>query len=634
MYDRVILLVGTSADKALLESIEEHIATEYRLKTDTAAVTRFESPDEAALYLLFLSDGEIRELFAKKASAAMRMGIIPNEGCPYAVRSYGVSKDAFEAVDDALRGPEAAPVDLLRCNGIPVLGSIVIGDVHGMNRVRGTKAGMVKKTAAFFSALKHLSFQSYTITTAKGNATNTAAIGIMVFEHNISGVSRNLLSDNLSLHEGRLHALILAPSSILAYLYYLFFSYFLSRLFLEHLPKSIGLIASSALEIKSSRPIEYLADGEVLKEKEITLSVERDALHIHLGRHIVDIAPQNGGEEEKETIRVQQLPKGEMVSMLVIEPIPFLPRAGEEDFKELFVGLRQGAGVSSAYIILMILSTLLSTTGLFQNSAPVIIGAMILAPLMAPIISFSMGVVRGDKELLKAGTATLVIGIATALLFSCLYTYFMPLSMLTDEMRGRLNPNILDLMVAIFSGIAGAYAHAKAEVAKSLAGVAIAVALVPPLSVAGIGIGWFDGEIVYSSFLLFLTNLAGITLAAALTFLMLGFSPVKRATRGIILTTLFLVIVTVPLLVSFSKVVEQNKIFRQLQSVERLVAEGRTISIRPLSVDLSKEVPVIYLETISASALRAEELQKIKEEVADAIGRPAVLNILSEIQFQ
>jgi uncharacterized hydrophobic protein (TIGR00271 family) len=634
VYDRVTLLVGASADIALLESIEGYIATQYRLNTKTVLFTNFQSPDEKALYLLYLSDAEMRELFSDKKSTVMTMGIIPSDRCPHAMRSYGIVRDAFKAIDDALGDSEASPVDLLRCNGAPVLASIVIGDVLGMNRERGSTKGIVKKTAAFFFALKRLSFQSYTLTTAKGSITGTAATGIMVFEHNVSGLSRNLLRDNLSLHDGKLHALVLAPSSILSYLYYLFFSHLLSRLFLERLPKSVGLIASSALTISSPRPISAVADGEALSGKEISLAVEKDALRIHLGRDIVDVPAKNGGEEEKETIRVQTLPKGEMVPMLVSEPIPFLPRAAEEDFKELFSGLRQSAKISSVFAILTALSALLATTGLFQNSAPVIIGAMVLAPMMAPIVSFSMGVVRGDKELLKGGSATLVIGVATALLFSCLYTYFIPLSMMTDEMRSRLNPTLLDLMVAIFSGIAGAYAHAKAEIAKSLAGVAIAVALVPPLSVTGIGIGWWEWGIVHNAFLLFLTNLAGITLAAALTFLVLGFSPVKRATRGILLTMLFLVIVTVPLLVAFNKLVEQNKIFRQLRGVEQIVTEGRTITVRPLSVDLSRDIPVIYVETRSGSALSKEELRKIKAEIVKAVQRPAVLNILSEIELQ
>jgi uncharacterized hydrophobic protein (TIGR00271 family) len=455
----------------------------------------------------------------------------------------------------------------------------------------------------------------------------------MIFEHNVSGVSHNLLRENLSLHNGKLNALILAPASVITYLYYLFLSYFLNRLFIDRLPKSIGLIISSELHIGSNRPIEYMLDGIVVNDDELSLEVAKDALRVHLGRNIADI-PQEKGQEEKETVRVQGLPKGEMLTLLSNEPVPFLPKAAEEDFRELFVGLRQNARVSSVFITLMILSTLLATTGLFQNSAPVIIGAMILAPLMTPIVTFSMGVVRGEKELLTESAATLLTGIVTALAFACLYTYLMPLTLLTDEMQSRLSPNILDLMVAIISGVAGAYAHAKSEVAKSLAGVAIAVALVPPLSVTGIGIGWWDGEVVYGSFLLFMTNLAGITLAAALTFLLLGFAPVKRATRGIILTLLFLALVTVPLFFSFSKVIEQHRISAQLKTVEHLVLKGQAITIRVLSVDLSRERPVVYIETSSSSLLRGDQLKALKEKIDKTLNRPVTVNILSEVELQ
>ena len=634
MYDRVILLVGAAADDELLKSIEAYIATQYQLKTETVAFAQYKAPTEGTLCLLYLSDDEIRELFASASSSSIKVGILFSDQCPYAVKNFGISKNTFEAVDDALNATEATPVDLLQCNGKPVLGSIIIGNVHGMNREDTGRMSIIKKIAVFFSSLFHPAFQGYTITTAKGNITTTAATGIMLFAHNVGGVSHTLLKENLSLHDGRLHALILAPSSIVAYLYYLFASYFLRRLFLEHMPKSIGFIASTGLEITGMRPMEYLTDGQLFTESLLSLEVETDAVHIHLGRNIKDIPAETIKEEEKEKVRVQGLPKGEMVTMLVSEAIPFFPRATEEDFQELFVTLRQSASVSSIFIMLMILSTLLATTGLFQNSVPVIIGAMILAPLMSPIVSFAMGVVRGEKEMLTGSAITLLVGVVTALLFSCLFTYFMPLDLLTDEMRGRLNPNILDLMVAIVSGIAGAYAHAKSEIAKSLAGVAIAVALIPPLSVAGIGIGWWDMEIVYGSLLLFMTNLAGMTLAAALTFLILGFSPVKRATKGIVWTSLFLVAVTIPLFISFFQVIEQDKIFKQLKNAERLVFDGKTITIRTISVDLSREVPVIYIKARSNSALQEEELQKIKLHINTVLERPVVVDVLSEIELQ
>jgi len=633
MFEHIIILTGKTVNETVTGRVQEHIKLVHQQNAEILAFSQFKTALEDALYLLYLSDEEIKELFANTVFSQMHLGVIPNDLCPYAIRNYGVATDILDAVDDVFSISAATPVDLLYCNGRPVIGNVIIGNVHGMNRVCNECPNYFKRVSAFFSDLMKLSFQRYRITTAKGNVTDTAATGMMIFEHNISGRSRNLLQEDLSFHDGRLHALILAPSSIISYLYYLFLSYFLNRLFIRNLPDSIGLFASSGLEISSPDGIEYMYDGDTYKEEKVSIEVFRNAINIYLGRNISDKLTQSSQDEEKETVRVQGLPKSEMSAVLVNEPLPLLPKADEEGFKELFISLRQSAKFSSVFVVLMVLSTLLATTGLFQSSAPVIIGAMILAPLMAPIISFSMGVLRGEKELLKESSTTLFLGIITALLFSCLYTYMMPLNVLTDEMRSRLNPNVLDLMVAIISGIAGAYANAKSEVAKSLAGVAIAVALVPPLSVTGIGIGWGNWEVVYGSFLLFMTNLAGITLAASLTFLVLGFSPVKRAGKGIAFTAFFLVLITIPLFFSFYKVIEQNKIFIQLKKLDHVLLADQKVGLRTLSVDLSREIPVIYIETRSTLILTNTQLKSIKEKVDEVLNRPVVVNILSEIEL-
>ncbi len=633
MDKHVILLLGADADHAAVESILKYLSEQYQLKVEVLSFAQFDPVPEKRLYLLYFCDDEIKALFTKNLPPEIELGIIPNDHCRYAVLNYGIATDMYDAIDDVLNATEATPVDLLTCNTHPVIGNVVIGNVHGMNRISGDYSGYFKRVGAFFSDMMNLSFKSYTITTAKGNVTNTAATGIMIFEHNISGMSRNLLKEDLSFHDGRLHALVLAPASIIAYMYYLFLSHFRNRLLIENLPESVGLIASSDIVITSPTPIEYMAEGNAHTEEKVSFKVLRNAVKIYLGRNVSDAQRQMTPKEEKETVRVKGLPKAEMSKMLVSAPVSFLPKADEEDFKELFVSLRQSSKLSPAFIVLIVLSTLLATTGLFQSSTPVIIGAMILAPMMAPIISFSMGVLRGEKELLKESSRTLFFGIVTALIFSCLYTYLMPLNLLTDEMRSRLNPNILDLMVAVISGVAGAYAYAKSEVAKSLAGVAIAVALVPPLSVTGIGIGWGNWEVVYGSFLLFMTNLAGITLAASLTFLILGFSPVKRATRGIVVTSLLLVGITVPLFFSFFKVIEQNKIFQQLKTLEYVLLEDQKVGLRTLSVDLSRETPVIYIETRSTLILTNTQLTSIKQKVDEVLKRPVVVNILSEIEL-
>ena len=131
-----------------------------------------------------------------------------------------------------------------------------------------------------------------------------------------------------------------------------------------------------------------------------------------------------------------------------------------------------------------------------------------------------------------------------------------------------------------------------------------------------------------------MTNLAGITLAAALTFLILGFAPVKRATKGIVWTSLFLVAVTIPLFISFFQVVEQNKIFKQLKSAESIVFDGKTITIQAISVDLSRKVPVIYIRARSNSALHDAELQKIRLHINKVLQRPVIVDVLGEIELK
>lgn len=238
-----------------------------------------------------------------------------------------------------------------------------------------------------------------------------------------------------------------------------------------------------------------------------------------------------------------------------------------------------------------------------------------------------MGVIRSNKSLLTDSLKTLGLGIVMALLFSAVFTLFMPLEQITPEMRGRLNPNILDLMVAIFSGIAGAYAYAKEEVAKTLAGVAIAVALVPPLSVTGIGIGLGNFDVIYGSFLLFITNLVGITLSAALTFIVLGFAPVKRAKKGIIYTSIMMTIIAIPLAISFMHIVETNNFYNKLQTIKTMEINHKTIELKISHIQTKKDVVTIDIDTISTNVIFEEDLELIKTNIENKIAKKTVLRV-------
>ncbi|MBN2782166.1 MAG: DUF389 domain-containing protein [Campylobacterales bacterium] len=239
--------------------------------------------------------------------------------------------------------------------------------------------------------------------------------------------------------------------------------------------------------------------------------------------------------------------------------------------------------------------------------------------------------VRDEKMLIKQSVKTLSIGIFMALLFSCVYTLSIPIEEVTDEMRGRLNPNLLDLMVAFISGIAGAYAYAKEEVAKSLAGVAIAVALVPPLSVTGIGIGYGDLGMIYGSFLLFITNLIGITLSAAITFIILGYSPIAKAKKGLVYTTVLMSVITIPLIYSFGNLIQKNDYYHEIITIKSVVINEKKVDIKVIDIKNSKPVIDVEIQTTSSEPLVVDEYKEIKKLIEKKLNKKIALKVIPKI---
>jgi uncharacterized membrane protein len=150
-------------------------------------------------------------------------------------------------------------------------------------------------------------------------------------------------------------------------------------------------------------------------------------------------------------------------------------------------------------------------------------------------------------------------------------------------MNARVNPTLLDLGIAILSGIAAAYTKSFKEISQNLAGVAIAVALVPPLAVAGIGLGYSDFNMFFGAFLLFFTNLVGIVLAAVLTFQVLGFSNVVKSKKGFAFVFILLIIVSFPLYFSYDHMIERYKAAKMLKE-HRFIVNNKYIIIKDAEV--------------------------------------------------
>lgn len=194
----------------------------------------------------------------------------------------------------------------------------------------------------------------------------------------------------------------------------------------------------------------------------------------------------------------------------------------------IYLELAQSTSLNDpAYWLQILFAAGIATLGLTLNSPAVIIGAMLISPLMGPILSSGLALAAGDVVLGLRALRILLLSCLAAVLFSMLLVGLLPFKELTSEIMARTQPNMLDLVVALFSGAIGALAVCK-EVkggVTSIPGVSIAVALMPPLCVTGYGLGvalTLNGEglrVARGGGLLFLTNLVAITFAAMLFFL-------------------------------------------------------------------------------------------------------------------
>ncbi|MFN0085401.1 MAG: DUF389 domain-containing protein [Blastocatellia bacterium] len=199
--------------------------------------------------------------------------------------------------------------------------------------------------------------------------------------------------------------------------------------------------------------------------------------------------------------------------------------------KEIYLDISRAATLfDTTYWLQILFAAGVATLGLVLNSPAVIIGAMLISPLMGPILAAGLSLATGDLVLgIRAG-ANLLLSCLLAILFSVMLVGLLPFKELTAEIAARTQPNTLDLVVALFSGAIGSIATCKEAkgVVTSIPGVAIAVALMPPLCVVGYGIGlagtldWGEGmRVARGGGLLFLTNLVAITFTAMLVFLAL-----------------------------------------------------------------------------------------------------------------
>lgn len=298
-------------------------------------------------------------------------------------------------------------------------------------------------------------------------------------------------------------------------------------------------------------------------------------------------------------------------------------RAKPDQLHQLVADLQTESQLDEVYLLLIVGSCAIATFGLLSNSAAVIIGAMIVAPLMLPIRGLALGALIGNVNLFRQGAVSIVVGTTLALLISSSIGLFIAFPSYGSEVLARSEPTLLDLGIAVAAGAISGYAKVEPRIAGSLAGTAIAVALMPPVCVIGLGLAAADWSLSLGATLLYVTNLLGITLSCMLTFLIAGYARFRHARKALTWATILTVLLLIPLGVSFARLIRQA----QLQSSLEQALLNRTVTFQRVEllrseVNWLSDPPIARLSVRAQDPVTPKQVQLLEEFISREMRQP------------
>lgn len=327
----------------------------------------------------------------------------------------------------------------------------------------------------------------------------------------------------------------------------------------------------------------------------------------------------------------------------------------------VYTQVYETAEISSvSYWLEIIFSAAIAVFGLVVNSPAVIIGAMLISPLMSPIMATGLALAAGDLYLAIKALAKLLLSIALAVALSAFIVWLLPFHSITPEILARINPNLLDLGIALFSGLAGSVAvcrSAGGSGVTTLPGVAIAVALMPPLCTIGFGLGsGANTRIMGGAGLLFLTNLVAIVSSAFAIFVLLGMNApevrermealrkdepfARRIARGplqrivanggqmhwrILMLVVLLASIAIPLRQAFKQVAGEAVVRAAVQDVEKTLLPPEALVSQQINVGRGN----IAVRLISTQNVPPEKLREAEREIERRSGFRAQMSVAS-----
>lgn len=297
---------------------------------------------------------------------------------------------------------------------------------------------------------------------------------------------------------------------------------------------------------------------------------------------------------------------------------------------------REGRPRISFYMMVILACTIV-TLGLLTNSSTVIIGAMLISPLMAPIIAGSLAITLGDGKLAKSAFQAEFSGLLLTIAMSALITTFSPSQALGSEILALTKPTLYDLFIALAAGAAGSYVICFRQGGGAvLPGAAISIALMPPLSVTGIGLAMGQGSIALGGFLLFLANLAAINLSSSLVFYLAGFSSqfslenrvARNVYKRLLISMVFTILISIPLFLIMSQAIHQNKVNSVIQQVIfEKITELKNAGI--VNCEFKEEANKYYVNAVIRSSEQVDHqlVKRLENSLERFLKKPTKVNM-------
>lgn len=301
----------------------------------------------------------------------------------------------------------------------------------------------------------------------------------------------------------------------------------------------------------------------------------------------------------------------------------------EINHEEVMVDVVEDGRMTSRYSFMVTMSCAIAILGLLLSSPAVIIGAMLISPLMGPIMSLGFSLCILDLKQMKKALEAILIGFLLSIAISFFVVFISPISDPTPEIMARTQPNLFDLLVAVFSGLAGGYATIKRKGA-TIVGVAIATALMPPLAVVGYGISTESWKIAQGAFFLFMTNLLAISLSVTALAKWYGFGTHNSPKHTVLQTGIIVIafiLLSIPLGLSLMNIAHQTYVTKTAKAEINKHFENAHSRISNFSIAFSKsgEVTLDCLVVTDQYSPAAET--QVKNSLENSISRPVNISL-------